>query len=75
MVWATFGQLLHLGLEEIFRAQAKKNLVNSGKDYGKGLQNSANPIEPINTREELSKLAGVSHEKSSYLQNKLDLNH
>lgn len=51
-----------LELEGIFREMAKKNSEKSGKEFGKGLPNSANPIERINTREELSKLAGVGHD-------------
>jgi hypothetical protein len=49
----------------LFREKAKGNLEESGRYYGKGSQKSAKPIESINqieTRKEIAKLAGVSHD-------------
>jgi site-specific DNA-methyltransferase (adenine-specific) len=43
-------------------AKAKANLERSGKEFGKGSQKSANPIEPIDTRAEIAAIAGVSHD-------------
>jgi DNA modification methylase len=54
--------LLALKLKSYFQEKAKENLISSGENYGKGLQKSANPIEKVDTREELSKIAGVSHD-------------
>lgn len=60
---------LSLRLEEYFREKAKENKVISGKLYGENhskeqevLQKSAKPLGKIDTREELSKIAGVSHD-------------
>lgn len=49
-------------LKPIIQAKANANLKASGENFGKGVQKSANPIEPIKTRTELAKLAGVSHD-------------
>jgi len=52
-------------LEPLIKAQAKENCAAGGGDkktQGSGLQNSANPIMPIDTRKELAKIAGVSHD-------------
>ena len=38
--------VLVLRLEGLVSAKAKENLVNSGKNFGKGSQNSVNPIQP-----------------------------
>ena len=57
--------VLALKLEDIYKAKAKENLVSSGKEFGKGMQKSANPIDKIDTREELSKTAKVSHDTIS----------
>jgi len=57
--------VLALSMEELFKEKAKENSVLSGENFGKGKQNSANPIEqiqPIETRKELAKLANVSHD-------------
>jgi len=54
--------VLALRLENVISTKAKENSVRSGKDFGKGSQNSANPIEPVDTRKELAKMAGVSHD-------------
>ena len=57
--------VLALSMEELFKEKAKGNSVLSGENFGKGKQNSANPIEqiqPIETRKELAKLANVSHD-------------
>jgi N6-adenosine-specific RNA methylase IME4 len=52
--------VLALRLEPIFQEKAKENSVQSGKEYGKGLSILTNPINKINTREEIRKIAGVS---------------
>jgi hypothetical protein len=55
--------VLALELESIFSLKAKANLVLSGENFGKGPQISANPIiEPIETRQEVAKVANVSHD-------------
>lgn len=53
---------LALRLESVFSERAKANSVASGERFGKGLQNSAEPIQPIDTRKEVAKAAGVSHD-------------
>jgi len=53
---------LALRLESVFAERAKANSVASGERFGKGLQNSAEPIQPIDTRKEVAKAAGVSHD-------------
>jgi 16S rRNA G966 N2-methylase RsmD len=55
---------LALRLKETIARRAEANLARSGKEFGKGLQKSANPIPiaPIDTRAELARIAGVSHD-------------
>ncbi len=53
---------LALRLEEAIAARAKAHVVEGGRAGGKGPQNSANPLPPIETREEIAKLAGVSRD-------------
>jgi len=55
--------VLALQLESVFSARAKENLKASGEKFGKGLPRLAEPIEikPINTRQEIAKVANVSH--------------
>lgn len=56
---------LALKLEEFFKEKAKKNKILSGKNHGKGAkvsQNSAKPIEPVDTRKEVAKAANISHD-------------
>ncbi len=60
--------MLALSLEEFFRKKGKEKLSLGGGDRKSEeykekspLPNLANPIEPIDTREEIAKLAGVSH--------------
>ena len=53
---------LALRLEETIKERAKANIVEGGSHGGKGPQNSANPCAPIETREEIAKLAGVSRD-------------
>jgi len=71
MLWNQLGRrnltdydrtVLALELEEIVKARAKENLVQSGKQYGKGSQKSENPIKPVDTMKEVAKVAGVSHD-------------
>lgn len=57
--------VLALKLKSIYAERAKQNLVISGKTFGigatdKGLENSTNPIKPIDTRKEIAKKAQVS---------------
>jgi DNA modification methylase/ParB-like chromosome segregation protein Spo0J len=54
--------VLALQLEEVFSVKAKENLKASGENFGKGLQKSAKPIEKVDTRKELAKVANVSHD-------------
>lgn len=51
--------VLALQLEDVFKEKAKKNLKVSGEMFGKGLVKSPNPIQKINTREEIAKIAQV----------------
>jgi hypothetical protein len=53
---------LALELESTIAARAKENQSAGGGDQKSGLTNSAKPIEPINTRAELAKTAGVSED-------------
>ena len=47
----------------VFEEKAKENLKTStGGSNPRPLQNSANPVKPIDTRNEMAKLAGVSHD-------------
>ena len=52
--------VLALRLESAISAKAKENSIRSGKDFGKGLSTLTNPIEPVHTRDEVAKMAGVS---------------
>ena len=54
--------VLALRLESVIAAKAKENSVRSGKDFGKGCQNSDNPMQPVDTKKEIAKIAGVSHD-------------
>jgi N6-adenosine-specific RNA methylase IME4 len=53
---------LALELEETIAARAKGNQSAGGGDQKSGLQKSAEPIQPIDTRAELAAIAGVSHD-------------
>jgi len=53
---------LALKLEPLLREKAKANLHHSPGRGKKGLQNSAKVYEAIDTRYELAKVAGVSHD-------------
>jgi len=64
MIYYNQRGLLALMLEETIAAKAKANKVASGKIHGIGQEVEpmlAEPITPINTREELAKISGVSH--------------
>lgn len=52
--------VLSLRYEEELKKMAKENQVASGENFGKGLTNLSKPIETINTRKEVAKIAGVS---------------
>jgi N6-adenosine-specific RNA methylase IME4 len=54
--------VLALKLEEVFREKADANLKESGKNFGKGCQKSDKPIEKVDTKKELAKVANVSHD-------------
>jgi N6-adenosine-specific RNA methylase IME4 len=54
--------VLALQLEDVFRDKAKENLKVSGENFGKGCQISDKPIEKIDTKKELAKVANVSHD-------------
>jgi hypothetical protein len=51
---------LALELESTIAARAKENQIAGGGDQKSGLTTLSNPIEPINTRSEIAKTAGVS---------------
>jgi len=56
---------LALQLEPLIRERAEENLKQSGRQFGrgaKGCQISDNPIPRIDTKQELAKAAGVSHD-------------
>lgn len=53
---------LALQLEPLLAAKAKQNQSLSEGRGKKGLQKSANPVETIDTRQEIAKVAGVSHD-------------
>ena len=55
---------LALKLEPLIAAKAKGNQRQSAGRGQKGLQNSAD-LNPVDTREELAKVAGVSHDTIS----------
>lgn len=42
--------------------KARANRIKSGEQYGKGLQKSEKPIDPIHTDETLAQMAGVSRD-------------
>lgn len=46
----------------VYEDKAKKNMALGGGDQKTGKPKSANPIKPINTRDELAKIAGVGHD-------------
>ena len=56
--------VLALELESVFKAKAKENLSKAGQSYSpkEGLQISAKVAEQIDTRQELAKVANVSHD-------------
>jgi hypothetical protein len=54
-----------LELEETIAARAKGNQSAGGGDQKSGLQKSAEPITPIDTRAELAAIAGVSHDTAN----------
>lgn len=54
--------VLALALEQVFRDKAKENLKLSEGRGKKGLHISANLIDKIDTRQELAKIASVSHD-------------
>jgi DNA modification methylase len=72
MIYNQFGRrnlsnywksVLALEIENVFKEKAKENLILSGENFGKGLQISAKPIiEKIDTRQEIAKIANVSHD-------------
>lgn len=51
---------LALRLEPLIAKRAKRNQVEAGKRNGKGCQNSDKAIEPVDTKKEVAKMAGVS---------------
>jgi ParB-like chromosome segregation protein Spo0J len=53
---------LALELESTIAARAKENQSAGGGDQKSGLTNSSKPIEPVNTRAEIAKTAGVSED-------------
>lgn len=55
---------LALKLKDAIAAEAKKRQVKAGKEHGRGQlpQKSAQPISKGETRDELAKMAGVSHD-------------
>lgn len=60
MIVSTYGRLA-LRLKPIIQEKAKENQIKSG---GAVRQKSA---QPVKTRDELAKLAGVSHDTTSIL--------
>lgn len=64
-VTAYVRSVLVLRLEDEIKARAKENMVAGGGDQKSGTQKSANPIKHTETRKELAKLAGVSHDTIS----------
>jgi ParB-like chromosome segregation protein Spo0J len=73
--WIMFNQLsrrnlcdvergrIALKLKELITARAKENQVKGGVEYGfgQGTPNLAQAVRPIQTRDELAKMAGLSH--------------
>ena len=56
---------LALELESLIAEKAKANQVASGGDKKSVAQNSAQPITPIKTRQEIAKVANVSDQAAS----------
>ena len=54
--------VLALELEDVFRERARENQKISGENFGKGCQISDKPIDVIDTKKELAKIADVSHD-------------
>jgi DNA modification methylase len=54
--------VLALLLEDVFKLKADANLKASGENFGKGSVNSPKPIEKVDTRKELSKVASVGEQ-------------
>ena len=66
---------LALELEDIFKAKAKENLSIAGQSYSpkEGCQKSDKVSDPIDTKKEVAKIAGVSHDtiaKAKKIQDK-----
>lgn len=59
---------LQLKKKSAIASKAKANSVASGERFGKGLQNSAEPIKAIDTRLEIAEAAGVSHDTVSKVE-------
>ena len=57
--------ILALELEKVFQEKAKDNLILSGENFGKGSEISPNPIDKIDTRKQLSKVANVGEQTIS----------
>lgn len=60
-----------LKFKPVIEAKAKENQKSSGQNFGKGSQKSAEPIpdiKPVDTREEIAKIAGVSHDTISKVE-------
>ncbi len=53
---------LALRLESVISARAKANQVAGGGDQKSGSQKSDNPINRVDTKSEIAKIAGVSHD-------------
>jgi len=53
---------LALELEPLIAKKAKENQERSGREFGKGCQKSDEPIEPVDTKREVAKVAGLSHD-------------
>lgn len=58
--------VLALKLENVVKKKAKANQVMAGNNFGKGCQISDNAVEnkitPIDTKKEIAKIAGTSHD-------------
>lgn len=58
--------VLALKLEKLFKEKAKENQIIAGENFGKGCQTSdkaiEKEIEPIDTKKEIAKIAGTSHD-------------
>lgn len=53
---------LALRLEAEIAKRAKANQIASGKEFGKGCQKSDKPIDRVDTKKEIAKVANVSHD-------------